>query len=184
MALSLNMDITLTPELRQLGARVGIGAALLVGAVYLLAVMPLLEGRRLDREIAAQKAAIERQQKLMPALANLSLNADNATLDALLPPKAEPVPRAQAYLITEQLGHMAAAVGLEALDLSLDPASMAADPDTIQVQGVFSGELEAVRGFLLDLNQLPSLAQLDKVEIRAVDGRLEMLVQLRVALGG
>jgi type II secretory pathway component PulM len=184
MALSLNMDITLTPELRQLGARLGIGAALLVAAVYLLAAMPLLEGRRLDQEIAAQKATIERQQKLLPALASLGLNADNATLDALLPPKSEPVPRAQAYLITEQLGHMAAAVGLEALDVSLDPASMAADPNTIQVQGVFNGELEALRSFLLDLNQLPSLAQLDKVEIRAVDGRLEMLVQLRISLGG
>lgn len=184
MALALNMDIKLTPELRQLGARVGIGAALLVAAVYLLAVMPLLEGRRLDREIAEQKATLERQQKLMPTLANLSLNADNATLEALLPPKAEPVPRAQAYLITEQLGHMATAVGLETLDVTLDPASMAADPDTIQVQGVFNGEMEAVRSFLLDLNKLPSLAQMDKVEIRAVDGRLEMMVQLRIALGG
>jgi len=184
MALALNMDIKLTPELRQLGVRVGLGAALLVAAVYLLAVMPLLEGRGLDREIAEQKARIERQQKLMPTLASLGLNADNATLDGLLPPKAEPAPRAQAYLITEQLAHMATAVGLEALDVNLDPASMAADPNSIQVQGVFSGDLEGVRGFLMDLNQLPSLEQMDKVEIRAVDGRLEMLVLLRIALGG
>lgn len=184
MAFALNMDIKLTPELRHLAVRVGIGAVLMVGAVYLLAVMPLLEGRRLDREIAEQKGKIERQQKLMPTLANLSLNADNATLDAFRPPKAEPVPRAQAYLITEQLGHMGTADGLEVLDVSLDPASMAADPSSIQVQGVFSGQLEGVRAFLLDLNQLPSLSQVDKVEIRAVDGRLEMMVQLRIALGG
>jgi Tfp pilus assembly protein PilN len=184
MALALNMDIKLTPELRQLAVRVGIGAALMVGAVYLLAVMPLLEGRRLDREIAEQKGNLERQQRLMPALANLSLNADNATLDAFRPPKAEPVPRAQAYLITEQLGHMGTADGLEVLDVNLDPASMAADPNSIQVQGVFSGQLEGVRAFLLDLNQLPSLSQVDKVEIRAVEGRLEMMVQLRIALGG
>lgn len=184
MALALNMELKLSPELRQLGLRVGIGALLLAGAVYLLAVMPLLEGRRLDREIAEQKARIERQQKLLPTLASISLGADNATLSALLPPKAEPVPRAQAYLITEQLGHLGAADGLEVLDVSLDPGSLAADPDSIQVQGVFSGELEGVRAFLLDLNQLPSLAQVDKVEIRAVDGRLEMMVQLRIALGG
>jgi len=184
MAFALSTDFKLTPELRQLGVRVGLGAALLAVAVYLLAVMPLLEGRKLDQEIAAQKATLERQQKLMPALASLSLNADNATLDAFLPPKAEPAPRAQAYLITEQLVHMATAVGLEALDVNLDPASMAADPSSIQVQGVFSGELEGVRSFLMDLNHLPSLARMDKVEIRAVDGRLEMLVQLRIALGG
>jgi len=184
MALALNMDLKLSPHVQHLAARVGIGALFMAGAVYLLAVMPLLEGRRLDREIAEQRAIIERQQRLMPTLASLSLNADNATLDALRPPKAEPVPRAQAYLITEQLGHMGTADGLEVLDVSLDPASMAADPNSIQVQGVFSGQLEGVRAFLLDLNQLPSLAQVDKVEIRAVDGRLEMMVQLRIALGG
>lgn len=183
MALSLKMDIKLTPELRQLGLRLGIGAVLLVGAVYLLALMPLFEGRRLDGEIAALKIRLERQQKLMPALASLSANAQNATMAALLPPKAEPMPRAQAYLITEQLGHRARAAGLEPLEISLDPASMAQDQNSIQAQGVFSGEIEAVRTFLLDLNQLPSLARVDKVELRAVDGRLEMLVQLRIALG-
>lgn len=183
MALSLNMELKLTPELRQLGLRVGIGLVLLAAVVYLLAVMPLLEGRRLDREIAEQQAKLERQQRLMPTLASLGRDAQNATLEALLPPKAEPMPRAQAYLVTEQLGHMAVAVGLEVLDVSLDPASMAADPDSIQVQGVFAGELEGVRAFLLDLNQLASLSRVEKVELRAVDGRLEMMVQLRIALG-
>ena len=181
---ALNMNIKLTPELRQLGLRVVIGAVLLAGAVYLLALMPLFEGRRLDSEIAGMKLRLERQQKLMPALASLSANAQNATLEALLPPKAEPMPRAQAYLITEQLAHRARAVGLEPLEVSLDPASMTEDQNSIQAQGVFSGGVEAVRTFLLDLNQMPSLARVDKVEMRAVDGRLEMLVQLRIALGG
>lgn len=183
MALSLNMQINLSPELRQLGARAGLGAALLALAVYLLAVMPLMEGRKLDREIATQKARLERQQKLMPTLVSLNMGAHNATLEDLLPPKAEPVPRSQAYLITETLGHMATAEGLEPLDVSLNAASMAQDPDSIQAQGVFSGQTENVRAFLLALNRMPSLSRLEKVEIRAVDGRLEMLVQLRVALG-
>lgn len=183
MALSLNMEVKLSPELRQLALRVGIGVALLAVAVYLLAVMPLLEGRRLEREIAEEQARIERQLRLMPTLASLGQDAKNATLEELLPPKTEPMPRAQAYLVTEQLSHMAVALGLEALDVSLDPASMATDPNSIQVQGVFAGELASVRAFLLDLNQLPSLARVEKVELRAVDGRLEMMVQLRIALG-
>ncbi len=183
MALSLNMQINLSPEIRQLGARAGIGAALLALAVYLMTVMPLLEGRKLDQELAAQRVRLERQQKLMPTLASLNLNAHNATLEDLLPPKAQPVPRSQAYLITETLGHMATAAGLEPLDLSLNAGSMAQDPNSIQAQGVFSGQVEQVRAFLLALNRMPSLSRLEKVEIRAVDGRLEMMVQLRVALG-
>lgn len=184
MALALDMQIKLPPELRQLGLRVGLGAALLAAAAYVLAVAPLLEGRRLDQEILAEKVKMTRQQKLMPALASLNMNAHNATLEELLPPKAEPVPRAQAYQITERLGHMATASGLEPLDVTLNAASMAQDPDSIQAQGVFSGQIDGVRAFLLALNRMPSLSRLEKVEIRAVDGRLEMMVQLRIALGG
>lgn len=184
MALKLNLEIKLTPELRQLGLRLGVGAVLLALTFYLQAVMPLLENRKLDQEIAEQKARIERQQKLMPTLTQLNTDARNAAMDALLPPKAEAVPRSQAYLITEQLGHMGTARGLEALDVTLDPASMTQDQNSIQVQGVFSGQIESVRALLMDLSRMPSLARMEKVEIRAVDGHLEMLVQLRVALGG
>lgn len=183
MALSLKTEIKLTPHLRQLGLRAGAGALLLAAAVYLLAVMPYIEGRQLDREIAEHKARLERQQKLAPLLAGLGADSQNATLEALLPLKPEPIPRAQAYLVTEQLGHMARAVGLEPLDLSLDAGSMAQDPDSIQAQGVFSGELEQARAFLVELGRMASLSRVEKVELRAVDGRIEMLVQLRVALG-
>jgi hypothetical protein len=104
-------------------------------------------------------------------------------VEALLPLKAEPIARAEAYLVTEQLGHMARAVGLEPLDVSLDASSMAQDPGSIQAQGVFSGELAQARAFLVELGRMASLSRVEKVELRAVDGRIEMFVQLRVALG-
>jgi hypothetical protein len=47
---------------------------------------------------------------------------------------------------------------------------------------VFSGPVEACRALLMSLGGMPSLARLERVELRAVDGRLEMLVQLRIAL--
>lgn len=184
MALKLDMPIALTAGTRQLAARIGIGALLLIAAAYVLVVMPLLEGRRLDAEIASEKARMERQQAFMPTVANLASGAQNATLVELAPAKLEPVPRAQAYLVTEQLAHMATAAGLEPLDVSLTPASMAQDPNSIQAQGVFSGQMEGQRSLLLAICRMPSLSRLEKVEIRAVDGRLEMMVQMRIALGG
>ncbi|SNR87874.1 hypothetical protein SAMN04488503_1677 [Humidesulfovibrio mexicanus] len=183
MPLSLKTELKLTPQMRQLGLRVGVGVLLLAAAAYLLAVQPYVEGRRLDREVAEQKARLERQQKLAPILAGLGAEAHNATVEALLPLKAEPIARAEAYLVTEQLGHMARAVGLEPLDVSLDASSMAQDPGSIQAQGVFSGELAQARAFLVELGRMASLSRVEKVELRAVDGRIEMFVQLRVALG-
>jgi len=184
MALSLDMKLSLTPELRQLAIRVGIGALLFAAAAYVLVGMPVLEGRKLDAATAEIKAKMERQQKLLPAMADIAASAQNATLTALMAPKAEPMPRAQAYQVSEQLSHLATASGLEPLDVTLNTASLADDPDSIQAQGVFAGQMEGVRAFLMELSRLPSLSRLERVEIRAVEGRLEMMVQLRIALGG
>jgi hypothetical protein len=182
MALSLKMDIKLTPELRQLGLRIGIGALLLAAAAYALVALPILQGRALDAEIAAAKSDLARQQTLAPALASLAMGAQNASLSALLPPKSEPVPRTRVYLMPEQIDHMARAVGVEPLDLTLDPSSLAQDPDAIRCTGVFSGQLEGCRGLLMSLGAMPSLARMERVEMRAVDGHIEMMVQLRIAL--
>jgi len=182
MALSLNMELKLTPELRQLAVRMGMGAAVLVLAAYVLVAMPILQGRRLDAEIAATKNSLARQQSLAPALASLAQGAQNASISALLPPKSDPVPRTRVYLVPEQIGHMAKALGVEPLDVSLNAASLAQDPDAIQLTGVFSGRLEGCRGLLMELGGMPSLARMERVEMRAVDGRIEMMVQLRIAL--
>lgn len=184
MALKLDMPIALTAETRQMALRIGIGALLLAAAAYVLVVMPLLAGRKLDAEIASEKARLERQQAFLPTMSSLASGTQNATLAELVPARQEPVPRAQAYLLTEQLAHMATAAGLEPLDVSLSPASMAQDPNTIQAQGVFSGQMDGQRSLLLAICRMPSLSRLEKVEMRAVDGRLEMMVQMRIALGG
>jgi len=184
MALRLDMNLTLTPELRQLALRIGVGLALLCLAAYALIGMPLLEARKLDSELAETKGRLERHQKLIPTVTSIIASAHNATIGSLAAPKQEPTPRAQAYLLTEQLAHMATAAGLEPLDVTLNPATMAEDPNTIQAQGVFSGQLEGVRAFLMAVGRMPSLARMERVEIRAVEGRLEMMVQLRIAISG
>jgi len=182
MAFSLKMDITITPELRQLGVRIGIGALLLAAAAYVLVAMPVMQGHRLDAEIAAAKANLTRQQSLAPALASLAQGAQNASLATLLPPKSDPVPRTRVYLMPEEIGHMAKALGVEPLDVALDAGSLAQDPDAIRLTGVFSGQFEGCRSLLMQLGGLPSLARMERVEMRAVDGHIEMLVQLRIAL--
>jgi hypothetical protein len=183
MALRLDTPLNLPPEMRHLALRIGLGALVLLLAAYVLVGMPLLEGHKLDVSINTAKLKIDEQQKLLPTIANINVGAGNATLTEMEAPKLEPVPRAQAYLMTEQLTHMASAVGLETLDMSLNTASLAQDPDSIQAQGVFSGQNDGVRALLLELARMPSLARMERVEIRAVDGHLEMMVQLRIALG-
>lgn len=183
MALRLDTRINVTPEMRQVALRVGLCALILLAAAYVLVIMPVLEARKLDAEIAAAQLQMERRQALMPALSSLTAGASNATIEELVPAKREPIPRAQAYLITEQLAHMATAVGMEPLDITLNTASMAEDASSIQAQGVFTGQMDPARALLLNICRMPSLSRLERVEIRAVDKRLEMMVLMRVALG-
>lgn len=182
MAFGLNTQINLTPQMRQMALRLGLGALVLLAAVYALVVMPWREGRHLEEELAKEQGLLQRDQKLMPAVQTLMSGAQNATLNDLIPPKAAPTPRAQAYLLTEQIGQLAVAAGLEPLDVNLNMASLSQTPNSLQVQGVFSGQLDGVRSFLMLLNRMPSLSRVEKMEIRAVDGRLEMMVQARIAL--
>lgn len=184
MALRLDMNLTLTPELRQLALRIGIGFVLLCLAAYVLIGMPLLASRKLDSELTEARGRLERHQKLMPTVTSIIATAHNSTIGSLAVPQREPTPRSQAYLLTEQLAHMATAAGLEPLGVTLNPATMAEDPNTIQAQGEFSGQLEGVRSFLMALGRMPSLARMERVEIRAVEGRLEMMVQMRIAISG
>ncbi len=182
MTLNLSKEIKLSPRMRQLAARFGLGALLLAVAAYVLVAMPWVEGRRLDRQLAQARQDLERRERIMPVLAGLNA-ADNDTIDALAAPKSRPLPRAQAYQLSEQLTRMATAAGLETLQATLNTATLAQEPDTIQAQGVFAGEVGGVRAMLKAIARMPSLARVERVEIRAVDDRLEMMVLLRVALG-
>jgi len=182
MDLNMDMKLVFGRETRALAVRVGLGLLLLAAAAYVLVVMSIKENARLTSEIADTAERTRRQQALMPAWASIAGLSQNATLGVLSVPKAEPVPRTRVYLMPEQLAHMAQAVGLESLEVTLNPASMGQDPSSIQAQGVFSGQLGAVREFLMGVARMPSLARIERVELRAADGRLELFLQLRIAL--
>jgi hypothetical protein len=178
----LSKKLELTPQMKTLGVRALGGVALLGVALYVLVFMGLRQNTRLAAEVEDARGQIRRQQALLPAWASIAAQSHNASLEQLMLPAAEPVPRTRVYLVPEQLSHMARAIGVEPLDVTLNPASMGQDPTSIQVQGMFSGSLDGMRELLMSFSRLPSLARLERVELRAVDGRLELFVQMRIAL--
>ena len=184
MALKLDMKLELTPELKQLGARAALGAALLAAVVVLAVVMPLAEGRGLTRETAETRELTKRQQALLPTWATLHQFSSNSTVGALLPPAKKPVERARAYAVPDDIAQMARALGVDPVDVTLNPASLTKTPDAIELNGVFAGSFEGLRGLLGALAVMPSLEAMDKIELRSVDGHQEMYLQMRVALGG
>ena len=178
----LNKKLVLTPELRTLGLRIGLGLLLLAVAAYVLVYMSLRQSERVAGQVAEVRERIQRQQLLMPAWDSIAAMSHNASLGLVSVPPTDPVPRTRVYLVPEQLEHMARAVGVEPLEVTLNPASLGQDPSSIQAQGVFSGPIDGVRELLMSLGRMPSLARMERVELRATDGRLELFIQLRIAL--
>ncbi len=178
----LNKKLVLTPDMRALALRAGLGLGLLAVGAYVLVFMSLGHLEQVTDELASTREQIQRQQALLPAWASMAAMSHNASLEAVSLPASEPVPRTRVYLMPEQLAHMARAVGVEPLEVTLNPATLAQDPTSIQAQGVFSGTLEGMRELLMGVARLPSLARMERVELRAADGRLELFLQLRIAL--
>jgi len=182
LKLLLDKKLVLSPEMRTLALRVGLGALVLLAALYALVLMPLHESTRLEADIADTRERTQRQQALMPAWSSIAALSQNASLGAVSVPRLEPVPRTRVYLMPEQIAHMARALGVEPLEVTLNPASLGQDSTSIQASGVFSGQMDGVRALLMDIGRAPWLARLERVELRAADGRLEVFLQLRIAL--
>lgn len=183
MDLKLNMKLELTPELKHLVARYALGALLLAAVVVLAVVMPVLEGRKLTREAEETRERTKRQMALLPTWASLSQFSSNSTVGALLPPAKKPVERARAYAVPDDISQMARALGVDPVDVTLNPTSLTKTPNAIEVNGVFAGSFEGLHGLLAGLSAMPSLEAMDKMELRSVDGHLELFIQMRVALG-
>jgi hypothetical protein len=66
--------------------------------------------------------------------------------------------------------------------MTLDVNSVLLDRSRVMLQGVFSGQLAQFRLFYLELQSLPSLNRVERVEVRAVPEGLEFFVQMRFAL--
>ncbi len=178
----LDKKLALSPELRPLALRVGLGLLVLAVAAYILVFVTVQEHERLEAEVVETRERAQRQMALLPAWSSIAALNQNASLGAVTVPRPEPVPRTRVYLMPEQIAHMARALGVEPLEVTLNPASLGQDPTSIQASGVFSGQMEGVRALLMDIGRAPWLARLERVELRAADGRLELFLQLRIAL--
>jgi hypothetical protein len=151
----------------------------------LAAALVLPARRRLaevDADIARTRGEIARQQALLPVLLKLKQAKSKEDAGSFGFPARAPLARTQLQNLPGMGQKVAESAGLTVLELNLDAASVLAERNRIQVQGVFSGSLSQFRIFFVALQNEPSLNRVEKVEVRAVSGGLEFYMQMRFAL--
>ena len=136
----------------------------------------------LDADIARVRGEIARQQSFAPILAKLQQAKVQEDAAGFGFPARAPLPRTQLQDLPNLVQRVAESSGLTVLELNLDAASVLAEHNRIQLQGVFSGSLGQFRMFFVALQNEPSLSRVEKVEVRAVAGGLEFFMQMRFAL--
>jgi hypothetical protein len=138
------------------------------------------EIERFERQVRVATVAVMQQEMFRPVYEKLLRQGKEGSEFAYPMPKIEPVGRLQVFDAPAVIERTAAQAGLEVLQVSLSP--VAAKAEQVMVQGVFAGEPAAFRNFYVALGGLPFLQEVEKVELRAVTGNMEYLVQAWIAL--
>lgn len=174
------------PALRPEDARLALKAAAVLGLVLVLAAALVLPARRraaaLRADLERVRADIARQETLAPAYARLVQAKARDAADGFGFPARQPLDRQKLQDLPGLIQDKAKAAGLEVLELNLDANSVLQDRDKVMIQGVFSGGLSQFRLFFVDLQGMPSLGRVERLEVRAVAGALEFFLQMRFAL--
>lgn len=176
------MKLSVKPE----DVRLAVKAVVLLGLVLVLAAVLILPSRRraaaLQQDLGRVRAEIALQETLAPAYAKLEQAKAQGAADDFGFPARKPLDRQRLQELPGLIQDKAKAAGLEVLELTLDANSVLQDRNKVMIQGVFSGGLSQFRLFFVDLQGMPSLGRVERLEVRAVAGGLEFFLQMRFAL--
>ncbi|MES9996015.1 hypothetical protein [Desulfovibrio aminophilus] len=158
-------------------------ALVIIGIVAAVLVIPSRARlAELDTAIAGVQEKIARQEAFAPMFVELRLAAEREAGVSFGFPAHAPLDRQRLQDLPGLVQDKAQAAGLGVLEMTLDVNSVLLDRSRVMLQGVFSGQLAQFRLFYLELQSLPSLNRVERVEVRAVPEGLEFFVQMRFAL--
>lgn len=153
--------------------------ALCFGALVLPRRQAITE---LDREIAATREIIQRQDKLFPLYA--SINAELGGIDMSAFPEAvgSPLPLERVSFLSTLLTEQARAFGVDCLAVTPAADSQDAEAGTLDARCQFLGDLEDLRDLLISMGGLEYLRGAKAMRFRNQGGKTLCDVTVLVAL--
>lgn len=157
----------------------GIGILVFVIMIIIPAHKTAIE---LDRDIEKLSGRIEEQRILKPVFDSL-LNR----LRKKSPPPFPVAKRVKLALgdidnISESLQSNARRHSLNLKNVQTDVNSPADNPGYLLMHIHVTGDFKKFRNFLVDLGKIPSLEQIEEIQIRAIENSREFKIKIRLAL--
>jgi hypothetical protein len=137
---------------------------------------------RMDEDMAGTKARIEEQKVLFPLYKELLGKVPKKSLEMPLRSNKAGLAIDQIDGISIQFKKMAQECELEATSVTPDVKSLANNSKSMSVNSILRGDFLKLRRFLLELEKLPYLEQIEEIQIRETTGGKEFTLKTWLAL--
>jgi hypothetical protein len=135
----------------------------------------------LDQEIEKLNNRIEQQRILRPVFDSLLQQAKREQPTDLPVVKTEKLNRNDINRISKVLQDMAGRNNLKIEDIRTDVNEIMNDTGYMLIRVHLSGNFMKFREFLMDMGTIPSLAQIEEIIIRAIEGNREYKLKIWLA---
>ncbi|MGE4291156.1 MAG: hypothetical protein AB7E32_02990 [Desulfovibrio sp.] len=154
--------------------------AVVLAWVFLLPVFE--RSASLHAEMDQLQTKLRQQTFFLPEEMRLRAILDRDTAEGFELPRADPVKISEIDVLPPRFVRVAMDAGMEVLDVVVSPSSLRTGSGRIQMQCVVFGDMPRFQGFYHALCALPYVQQVDRLEMRAVPGGIEFLVEYWVLL--
>ena len=148
----------------------------------LLIIIPTQKtSAELDRDIDKLNARIDEQRILRPIFDNLLKQVKKKGPTELPLTKKNKLARGDVSTISERLLEIARRFDLKLHDIQTDVNALENNADYLLIRIHATGDFKRFRDFLVDLGNIPSLAQIEEIKIRAIENSREFKLKVWLA---
>ena len=157
------------------------GAGILVFLV--LIIIPTQKTiAELDRDIEKLAGRIEEQRILKPVFVSLLNRVKKKNPIDLPVARKEKLALGDINRVSENLQDNARLHRLKLRDIQTDVSALAENTGYVLIRLQLTGDFKKFRDFLVDLGNIPSLEQIEEIQIRAIENSREFKIKLWLAL--
>lgn len=149
--------------------------------IFLIIIPNQNMSAELDQEINKLNDRIEQQRILRPVFDSLLERAKKKNPNALPAAKQEKLDRADIQKVSDLLQDMAGHHDLKIKDIRTDVDEIMNNSGFMLLQIDATGDFMKFRDFLVDLGTIPSLEQIEHIDIRAIEKNREFKLRIWMA---
>lgn len=167
-------------------AKLGVRAGVFILMAFVLAAVLLYPAwLSLDRtraRLSALEGDLAEQEALLPLRASiLSQKRDMPEVDVVVP-ELQPISRMQIFTVRERLADVVRTARMEPLEVNMNALDVQPGAEEVAVDFVAAGDSADIRSLFVAVASLPYVKQIERFEVRAVRGGVEVFMGLRLAV--